>query len=163
MEAPDPQASPMIPKTDNSDTESPEGAKERAYLKHGSWAMVLVAEDDAAFRFLLSEALSEEGYQVLSAANGVDALELYRKNADNINLVVADVVMPGMDGLTAAVEMRKIDDNVFFLFMSGYEPERIREIGINMDDIPNAAFLRKPFAFKDLISRIRMLAPCHQT
>jgi two-component system cell cycle sensor histidine kinase/response regulator CckA len=143
--------------------QSSEGAKEHVRLKSGSWIMVLVAEDDAAFRFLLSEALSEEGFEVLSAANGVEALELYRKNADNINLVVADVIMPGMDGLTAAVEMRKIDDNVFFLFMSGYGPERIREIGINVEDIPNAAFLRKPFAFKDMMSRIRMLVPPRQT
>jgi two-component system, cell cycle sensor histidine kinase and response regulator CckA len=143
--------------------ESSDGVKEHLPLKPGSWVMVLVAEDDAAFRFLLSEALSEEGFEVLTAANGVEALELYRMNADKINLVIADVVMPVMDGLTAAIEMRKIHDNVFFLFMSGYGPERIREIGINMEDIPNAAFLEKPFAFKDMISRIRMLVPPHQT
>ena len=152
----------MIPKTD-SDTQSSEGVKEHVRLEPGSWVMVLVAEDDAAFRFLLSEALSEAGFEVLSATNGIEALELYRKNADKINLVVADVVMPGMDGLTAAVEMLKIDDNVFFLFMSGYELERIKEIGINMEDIPNSVFLRKPFAFKNMITMIRSLRPPNQT
>lgn len=148
----------MIPETE-SDTQSPAGAEEHVHLKPDSWVMVLVAEDDTAFRFILSEALNEAGFEVLPAANGVEALELYRKNADKVNLVVADITMPGMDGLTAAVEMRKIDDNVFFLFMSGYEPERIKEIGINMEDIPNAAFLRKPFAFKDMINMIRSLRP----
>jgi two-component system, cell cycle sensor histidine kinase and response regulator CckA len=153
----------MTPETAIPDTQSSEGAEKHGRLKPGSWIMVLVAEDDTAFRFLLSEALSEAGFEVLPAANGVEALELYRKNADKINLVVADVVMPGMDGLTAAIEMRKIDNNVFLLFMSGYEPERIKEIGINIQDIPHTAFLRKPFAFKDMISTIRSLGPPRQT
>jgi CheY-like chemotaxis protein len=70
--------------------------------------------------FLFGDALREKGLHVLSAANGLEALELYRENADKVWLVVTDVIMPGMDGLTAAVEMQKIDKNVFFLFMSGH-------------------------------------------
>jgi DNA-binding response OmpR family regulator len=120
-------------------------------------AGVIVAEDDAAFRFLLDEALREEGFEVLSAANGGEALELYRKNAEKVSLAILDVTMPDMDGLTAATEMRKVDDNVFFLFTSGYERERLKERGINMEDILNADFLFKPFTFKDMIDRMRRL------
>jgi CheY-like chemotaxis protein len=109
---------------------------------------VIVAEDDVAFRFLLGEALREEGFEILSATNGTEALELYRKNTRNIALAIVDVTMPGMDGITAATEMRKVDDNVFFLFINGYERERLKERGINMEDIPNADFLFKPFKFK---------------
>ena len=117
----------------------------------------MVAEDDAALRWLLSEALSREGFEVLAAANGIEALQLYRENAGRVWLVVADIVMPKLDALTVAIEMRKIDDNVSFIFVSGYEPERIEGIGVRMGDIPRSEFLRKPFDFKDFMSRIRTL------
>ena len=71
--------------------------------------------------------------------------------------------MPRMDGLTAAVEMRKIEDNVSFLFMSGHGSERIKEIGISLEDIPNSAFLQKPFAFKDMMNMIWMMRPRHHS
>jgi YesN/AraC family two-component response regulator len=70
--------------------------------------------------------------------------------------------MPVMDGLNAASAMRKIDDNIFFLFISGYEGENLKERGINTEDIPNAGFLFKPFTFQDMICRIRMLGLPHQ-
>lgn len=128
---------------------------DRLRAKAGSFVMVI--EDDATFRWLLGEALRYEGFEVLTAANGIEALQFYRENSDNVWLVVADIVMPGMDGLTTATEMRKIDDNVFFIFMSGYDPERIKGIGIRMEDIPNSGFFRKPFAFREMTSRIRTI------
>jgi DNA-binding response OmpR family regulator len=142
----------MIPEANITDTERVEEP-----VRLESCSGVIVAEDDAAFRFLLGEALREEGFEVLSAANGSEALELYRKNAEKVSLAILDVTMPGIDGLTAATEMRKVDDNIFFLFTSGYEREGLKERGINMEDIPNADFLFKPFTFKDMIGRIRRL------
>ena len=142
----------MIPEANITDTG---WVKEPVHIEPGSG--VIVAEDDAAFRFLLGEALREEGFEVLSAANGSEALELSRKNAEKVSLAIMDITMPGMDGLTAATEMCKIDDNVFFLFTSGYEREHLKERGINMEDIPNADFLFKPFTFKDMIDRMRRL------
>ena len=156
-----PMASRMIPKADISDTRNPEGVREHVQSNPGS--SVLVVEDDPAFLFILSEALREEGFEVLSATNGAEALALYRANADKVSLVVVDVVLPGMDGLTTATEMRKIDENVFFLFMSGYGLQGIEEIGVNIEDIPNADFFQKPFAFKDMLGRIRILVSPHQT
>ena len=125
------------------------------HIKSGS--RIIVVDDDETLRLLLSETLSEEGFEVLVAADGLEALELYRGSADEISLVVADVIMPKMDGLTAAIEMRKIDDNVVFLFMSGCDAERIRAIGVNIEDIPNSCFFPKPFGFGDMISKIRKL------
>jgi DNA-binding response OmpR family regulator len=126
-------------------------------LRAEARSFVMVVEDDATFRWLLGEALRYEGFEVLTAANGIEALQMYRENSDNVWLVVADIVMPEMDGLTAATEMRKIDDNVFFIFMSGYDSGRINGIGMKMEDIPNSEFFRKPFAFREMTSRIRML------
>jgi two-component system, cell cycle sensor histidine kinase and response regulator CckA len=118
---------------------------------------VMIVEDDASLRWMLSQALSKDGFEVLTAESGIEALRLYRENTDKVWLVVADIMMPEMDGLTAATEMRKIDDNVWFIFMSGYDAERIDRIGIKMEDIPRAEFFRKPFAFRDLTSRIKAL------
>jgi len=117
----------------------------------------MVVDDDTALRGMLSQVLSYNGFEVLSAANGIEALQLYRENTGKVWLVVADIMMPEMDGLTVATEMRKIDDNVHFIFMSGYDAGRIDEIGIKMEDIPRAEFFRKPFAFKDMVSRMRTL------
>ncbi len=127
------------------------------YLGLNSGSKVIVVDDDETLRKLLSETLQEEGFEVLVAADGQEALELYRQSAGRVFLVVADIVMPKMDGLTAAIEMRKIDANVIFMFMSGCDSERIRAIGIDMEDIPNSCFFPKPFGFADMVSRIRML------
>jgi two-component system, cell cycle sensor histidine kinase and response regulator CckA len=129
------------------------GARLRA--EHES--SVMVVEDDTALRLVLSEALRSAGLDVIPAADGVEAVELYRENASVVWLVVADILMPRMDGLTAASEIRKIDDDVFFIFMSGYDLEQIGRIEIRMEDIPRSEFLRKPFAFKDMVNRIRTL------
>jgi len=138
------------------DTRSAEGITASVQPESCSW--VIVAEDDEALRFLLGEALSQEGFEVLPAANGREALELYRRNADKVILaIVDDVCMPEMDGVTAAIEMRKIDANVFFLFISGYDCEHLKEKGVSLESIPDADFLPKPFTFKDMMSRIRVL------
>lgn len=118
---------------------------------------IMIAEDDRAFRWLLSETLRSAGFEVLTAEDGMEALQLFRENTGKVWLVIADIYMPGMDGLTAATEMRKIDDKVFFIFMSGYDSERIDRIGIRMEDIPRSDFFRKPFSFRDMTSRIRTL------
>lgn len=125
-------------------------------------SVLLVVEDDATLLHILSEALTEEGFRVFSARSGAEALALYRGNAGDICLAVVDVMLPGMDGLTAAAEIRKINDNVHFLFMSGYDAEYLKQTGMSIEDIPNAEFFRKPFAFEDMRSRIRKLvAPDH--
>ncbi len=134
-----------------------ERQKQDIYITSGS--RVLLAEDDMVLRFLFSDALREKGLYVLSAANGLEALELYRENADSIRLVITDIMMPGMDGLTAAAEMRKIDKNLLFLFMSGHDPRAIAEAGLNIEDISDSNFYQKPFAFTDIIGRIRVAAP----
>jgi two-component system, cell cycle sensor histidine kinase and response regulator CckA len=125
-------------------------------------SFVMVVEDDATLRWLLAEALRFEGFEVLIAANGIEALQLYRENSDRVWLVVADIAMPEMDGMTIATEMRKIDDHVFFIFMSGYDSEWIDRIGTKMADIPNSSFFRKPFTFREMTNRIRMLERHHK-
>ena len=112
--------------------------------------------------FILNEALSEEGYEVLTAASGAEALQVYRQNTDKVHLAVIDVMLPGMDGFALAAEMRKSGDDVLFLFMSGYDTEEIRRQGV-VDDIPDSNFFRKPFAFEVMLRRIRDLLDARKT
>ncbi len=142
-----------------SGSQSPEQAKQQLDVKSGPW--VIVAEDDIVLRSLLSETVREAGFQVLTAADGLEALKLYAENTDKVRLVVTDVLMPVMDGLNAAVEMRKIDDDVSFLLMSGLDSGQIEQIGIKIEDIPNSDFMKKPFEFSDMISRIKRLGANH--
>jgi DNA-binding NtrC family response regulator len=129
----------------------------RGQLQAQSGSVVMVVDDDAALRWMLSQALSSNGFEVLTAANGAEALELYRENTCRVWLVVADIIMPEMDGLTAGIEMRKLDDSVHFIFMSGYDSGRIDSIAVKIEDIPRADFFQKPFVFKDMISRVKTL------
>ena len=128
------------------------------YIKPGSW--VLVADDDMVLRFLFGDALRGKGLRVLSAPNGLEALELYRENAGKIRLgdYRRHDARDGY-GLTAAVEMREIDKNVFFMFISGHDLQMIEEAGLNIEDVPDSNFYQKPFAFRDIIGGIRIVAP----
>jgi two-component system cell cycle sensor histidine kinase/response regulator CckA len=144
---------------DDPGTKSSGRVRQQLDIKPRSW--VIVAEDDTVLRALLAETLREAGFQILTAANGLEALKLYAENAGKVWLVVADLIMPEMDGLTAATEIRKIDENVCFLLMSGCDPETIGKIGIAIESIPGSDFLRKPFSFSDMLRRIWRLASHH--
>jgi DNA-binding response OmpR family regulator len=136
-------------------TETPNAQAVTTQIGAEPGSFIMIVEDDTSLRWLLSEALRTEGFTVLTAEDGSEAVQLYRQNAAKIWLVITDIMMPRMDGLTAALEMRKIDNNVFFIFMSAYDSERVNRIGIRMEDIPDCDFFRKPFSFKDMTSRIR--------
>ena len=126
-------------------------------------SVLLVVEDDEALLSILGEVLAEEGLRVSPDRNGAEALAVYRDNADDICLAVLDVMLPGMDGLATASELRKIKDTIRFIFMSGYGTEEITQMGMSIGTIPNAEFFQKAFVFEDMKNRIRALVREHQT
>jgi two-component system cell cycle sensor histidine kinase/response regulator CckA len=90
-------------------------------------------------------ALTRHGYTVLTADNGEEALEVVRRG-EEIDLLLSDVVMPGMDGPTMVELARKARPDLKVLVMSGYAEEQLRD-SINVD---NAQFLPKPFSVQEL-------------
>lgn len=107
--------------------------------------VVLLVEDEPAVRSLFGFALRREGYHVLEAGHGVEALEV-ADQVDHIDLVVTDIVMPVMKGPEMAVKMRERIPNLPVLFVSGY---------LVSDDLgPNAQLLTKPFVREDLVRRV---------
>jgi DNA-binding response OmpR family regulator len=115
---------------------------------------ILVVEDEAAFRDLLRDGLRAKGYNVLVAANGVEALRVAEQYGLSIRLLITDVIMPQMSGPELARALRATHD-VPVLYMSGYTDDKLRD----MSDSGELALMRKPFYIEELVQRItEMLA-----
>jgi len=111
---------------------------------------VLLVEDEPMVRSVAERALTRHGYTVITADNGEDALEIIARN-EPIDLLISDVVMPGMDGPTMVREARQSRPELKILFMSGYAEEQLRK----SIDIENVNFLPKPFSVTDLAEAAR--------
>lgn len=107
--------------------------------------VVLLVDDEPAVRNLFALALRREGYHVLEAGNGVEALNI-ASQLDHIDLVVTDIVMPVMKGPEFAAKLRERLPDMKFIFVSGY---------LLTDDLgPNAQALAKPFMRQDLVKKV---------
>jgi DNA-binding response OmpR family regulator len=117
---------------------------------------ILVVEDEPALLALLSRALTLAGYRVLSASDGRQALEVARGLDRRADLVVTDVVMPGLDGRELARRLEESWPDTRFLFMSGYSEAVVAAEGLMQ---PGSAFIAKPFSIEALLSRVDTLVP----
>jgi CheY-like chemotaxis protein len=118
----------------------------------GAGETVLVVEDENALREMICRMLARHGYQVITAANGRDAVEVAASHRGGIDLLVTDVIMPQMSGKEAAERIRALCPSVKVLFMSGYtegilSAQGVLEAGINL--------IEKPFTEKSLLAKLR--------
>ena len=111
---------------------------------------LLIVENEAAIRNLLQLALRKNGYTVLAAESGREALELVRDHSGAIDLLITDVMMPGMDGPTMAKKIREMSPDLKIIFISGYTEDRLKDhMGSNI------FFLPKPFTLKQLAEKVK--------
>jgi len=113
---------------------------------------VLVVEDEEQVRELLQRILEANGYHVLAAAEGEEALTLARQHKRPIQMMVTDVVMPKMNGKKLATFMLKQRPEMKVLYMSGYTDEAIVHHGVLE---PGTPFLEKPFTPETLSRKLR--------
>jgi CheY-like chemotaxis protein len=113
--------------------------------------MVLVVEDKAAVRELTSRILRDGGYHTRSATDGLDALDAL-ESLGEIDVLVTDVVMPGLDGRGLADELRRRRPGLPVVFVSGYTEDYVVE---SARDDGATAFVEKPFAGADLLEAVR--------
>jgi two-component system, cell cycle sensor histidine kinase and response regulator CckA len=118
----------------------------------GGSETILLVEDETALRRMLREALSKAGYRVLEASNGSEALEQWDSRTKEIHLLVTDVIMPVMNGLKLAKELRARSKNLRIMFMSGHAEDVITNQGV-LD--PNLELLPKPFLPDALVRKVR--------
>ncbi len=115
-------------------------------------ATILLVEDDDAVRALVRRILSRAGYVVLETAHPAEALRLAGQESQRIDLVVSDVVMPGMLGKELAERLTGARPDTRVLYMSGYAQPVLAAQG-TLD--PGVALLEKPFTAADLLSAVR--------
>ncbi|MFM7028774.1 MAG: ATP-binding protein [Chakrabartia sp.] len=131
----------------------PRRPKERPTELWGSGTILLV-EDEDMVRNVAERALTRHGYDVVTATNGEEGLEVLRDRQD-IDLVVSDVVMPVMDGPALGRAARALYPSLPIIFMSGYAEEQLRQ-SIALD---NVEFLPKPFSVQKLAECVRNALP----
>jgi DNA-binding response OmpR family regulator len=113
---------------------------------------ILIAEDDNHTREALREVLSLEGFEVLPAADGLQAMELFRNSRPDF--VCLDVMMPGQNGYEVCKQIRRLDERVPILFLTAKAEEIDTVLGLELgaDD-----YMTKPFGVKEIIARIRAI------
>jgi PAS domain S-box-containing protein len=118
----------------------------------GGSETVLLVEDEQAVRRATAEFLGLQGYTVLEAKDGVDALSVAKNHASTIHLVVTDVVMPNMSGGQLSKELEQLRPDTKLLFVSGYAGKTV--LDHNVVDL-ETNFLQKPYTLKQLSLKIR--------
>ena len=126
-------------------------AAPRPAATHGS-ETVLVVEDDPAVLSLSCRALEAEGYTILCASDGTDALRIVERHGGEIHLLLTDVVMPGMSGRELAEQMAARRAGIRILYMSGYPGDAAVHQGAL---VRGSAFLQKPFSPDGLTRKVR--------
>lgn len=110
---------------------------------------ILIAEDEQDLRDLVKLHLSKEGFNVLSASNGAEALELFKAN--HIDLAILDVMMPYMDGFQVLKYIREVSEiPVIFVTARGEDTDKILGLGLGADD-----YVVKPFSPIELMARVQ--------
>ncbi|HIY25824.1 MAG TPA: response regulator transcription factor [Candidatus Acutalibacter pullistercoris] len=111
---------------------------------------LLVVDDEAKIRMLIRKYAEFEGHQVTEAENGMEAVELCRKDPHRFDLIIMDVMMPELDGFSAVAEIRKTCNTpVLMLSARGEEYDRIHGFELGVDD-----YVVKPFSPKELMMRV---------
>jgi two-component system cell cycle sensor histidine kinase/response regulator CckA len=115
-------------------------------------ATILLVENGEMLRPLLCEILRREGFEVLAAKDGDEALSVWEGHQDQIDLVVTDVVMPGISGKELVERLRSLRPEIKVIYMSGYEASLL-SVGNKFGS--EVTFLQKPFRPAELSKSVR--------
>gem|GEM_PF-2383399 len=113
---------------------------------------ILFAEDEHSIREMCAFYLNSLGYNVLSASNGIEAVEIFKQRFHEIDLVILDLAMPKMGGRDAYYEMKRIEPTIKAIFISGYSLGGSQTDFISKEDL---VLIQKPYSFDTLAFKIR--------
>ncbi|NPA95743.1 MAG: response regulator [Thermodesulfobacteria bacterium] len=117
---------------------------------------ILVVDDEELLRELASEILKPYGYRIITAKNGREAVETYKAMFPEIHLVIMDVLMPEMDGIQAAKEIREFDSEARIIFCSGYTSRsEVSATGLFNEKDGSLVLIKKPFNPNELATVVR--------
>ncbi|MEO7086854.1 MAG: response regulator [Gemmatimonadaceae bacterium] len=138
----------LLPQSNKPVADDSETATTHRRRGHG---MVLLVDDEAAVRATIRMILAKNGYSIIEASNGKEALEVYQERRDGIDLVLSDLRMPEMDGRSLAAALRDIEPDLPILLMSGYDDSEQPSPGA---DEGETFVLPKPFTAPALLDAI---------
>ena len=130
----------------------PEDDGAMSELRIGGNETILVVEDETNVLEFTKEALESSGYRVLEATNGLEALDILKKNSRKIDLIISDVVMPKMSGQELAEEVGKRYPDLKMIMMSGYTDSQIIRSGAESQSVN---FIYKPFSIKTISKKVQ--------
>jgi CheY-like chemotaxis protein len=113
---------------------------------------LLVVDDEPLVRSVARVLLESAGFDVVEAANGLEAVELYRARAAEIRAVLLDVTMPGLGGVEALKRIREVDPRARVILSSGYDE---RDTIAQLDRDQGVEFLQKPYRARTLLKKLR--------
>ena len=115
-------------------------------------AVILIVDDDAAVRQVAARVLQRAGYRVLQAGEGSEALRLAREHRGRLDLLLTDVVMPGMNGRELGERLAAERPETRLLYMSAYTEDEVILRGVRVAEVN---FLFKPFSLEGLTNAVR--------
>ncbi|MBL4804982.1 MAG: response regulator [Alphaproteobacteria bacterium] len=117
-------------------------------------ARILIAEDDQSMSGFLVMALEKAGHKAVAAENGLDALKILEEDEKEFDLLLTDIVMPGMDGIELSNKATKLRENLKVMFITGFAA-----VAMGRDDLDadKAEILSKPFHLNDLVKQVETL------
>ena len=118
---------------------------------------VLVVDDEEVVRIIMVQVLQDNGYTVLEASDGLEALRIAKEHTGRIDLLLTDVKMPGMNGLELAARLLSNRPEMTVLYVSGHA-DSTRQIQLQEGQFiiePGANFLHKPFSPDGLLQKVR--------
>ncbi len=127
--------------------------REKVELRGGN-ETVLVAEDNSQVREIVTATLRDFGYVVIEAVDGEDAVQKFAEQADKIDLLLLDVIMPRKNGMEAYTQMKKMRPDIRAIFMSGYTGDILSRKGIGREGIP---LISKPIVIEKLLTQVRQV------
>lgn len=144
----------LLPRADvfGADVPPPEPDEVKSAGDQTGQGAVMLVEDEAPVRSFASRALKLRGYRVIEAESAEDAMDFLLGTSESIDVLVSDVMMPGMDGPTFASEARKVRPEMRVIFISGYAEDSFRR---NLKD-EEFLFLPKPFSLNELTAKVKL-------
>ena len=112
---------------------------------------ILVCEDEDAIRDFIVINLKRSGYNTVDVSNGEDALKVFNDSSENFDIILLDIMMPGIDGFEVCRQIRKTDENVGIIMLTAktQEMDKVRGLMLGADD-----YIAKPFSPSELIARV---------
>jgi len=118
----------------------------------GRGERILLVEDDESVRYFSIKMLSENGYRVFAATNSQEAIDIFKKEKEHFDLILSDVILPDESGHLLASKLLKIKPELKFLFVSGYNDEKMDSWIIKEGEYP---LLKKPYLLQDLLKAVK--------